>query len=58
MYAMYTYMLCILLSSRLTALLSHVILNEGLSPFIVHIINIHRSGVLTVLFGCCMGGAT
>ena len=26
--------------------------------FIEHIFNIHRSGVLTTLFGCCMAGAT
>ena len=36
----------------------HVILNEWLYPFIVHIINIHGSGVLIALFGCCMAGAT
>ena len=28
------------------------------SFFIVQIFNIHRSGVLTALFGCCMAGAT
>ena len=36
----------------------HVILNEWLYPFIVHIINIHGRGVLTALCGCCMAGAT
>ena len=35
----------------------HVILNEWLYPFIAHIINIHGSGVLVALFGCCMAGA-
>ena len=35
----------------------HVILNEWLYPFIVRIINIHGSGVLIALFGCCMAGA-
>ena len=35
---------CSPLSSRLTALLSYAILNE--------VLNIHRSGVLTVLFRC------
>ena len=35
-----------------------VILNEWLYPFIARIFNIHRSGVLTALFGCCMAGAT
>ena len=33
-----------------------VIMND-LYPFIVCIINIHGSGVLIVLFGCCMAGA-
>ena len=48
-----------LLSSRLTALMSHVILNEWLYPVIVRFsFNIHRSYVLTALFGCCMAGAT
>ena len=36
----------------------HVILNEWLYPFIVHIINIHRSSVLVALCGCWMAGAT
>ena len=36
----------------------YVILNEWLYPFIACIINIHGSGVLIVLFGCCMAGAT
>ena len=36
----------------------HVILNEWLYPFIARIINIHGSGVLIALFGCCMAGAT
>ena len=35
-----------------------VILNERLQPFIARIINIHRSGVLIALCGCCMAGAT
>ena len=47
-----------LLSSRLTAYMSHVILNEWLCPFIARIINIHGSGVLVALCGCCMAGAT
>ena len=38
--------------------MSHVILNELLYPFIARIINIHGSGVLIALFGCCMAGAT
>ena len=37
--------------------MSHVILNEWLYPFIARIINIHRSGVLIALFGCCVAGA-
>ena len=41
-----------------TAHMSHVILNEWLCPFLVRIINIHRSGVLVTLLGCCMAGAT
>ena len=32
----------------------HVILNEWLYTFIAGIINIHGSGVLVALFGCCM----
>ena len=36
----------------------HVITNEWLYPFIVHIINIHGSGVLVALCGCWMAGAT
>ena len=36
----------------------HVILNEWLYPFIARIINIHGSGVLIALCGCCMAGAT
>ena len=36
----------------------HVILNEWLYPFIACIINIHGSGGLIALFGCCMAGAT
>ena len=47
-----------LLSSRLTAHMSHVILNERLYPFIALIINIRGSGVLVALCGCCMAGAT
>ena len=35
-----------------------VILNEWLYPFIARIINIHGSGVLVALCGCCMAGAT
>ena len=38
--------------------LQRVILNERLYPFIACIINIHGSGVLVALFGCCMAGAT
>ena len=38
--------------------MSHVILNEWLYIFIVGITNIHRSGVLIALFGCCIAGAT
>ena len=38
--------------------MSHVILNEWLYPFIARIFNIHRSGVLIALFGCCMARAT
>ena len=38
--------------------MSHVILNEWLCPFIACIINIHGSGVLVALCGCCMAGAT
>ena len=37
--------------------MSNVILNEWLYPLIARIINIHRSGVLVALFGCCMAGA-
>ena len=33
-------------------------LNEWLYPFTAHIINIHGSGVLVALCGCCMAGAT
>ena len=33
-------------------------LNEWLYPFIARIINIHGSGVLVALCGCCMAGAT
>ena len=47
-----------LLLSRLDAHMSHVILNEWLYPFIARIINIHGSGVLVALCGCCMAGAT
>ena len=36
----------------------HVILNECLYPFIARIINIHGSGVLVALCGCCTAGAT
>ena len=36
----------------------HVILNEWLYLFIARIINIHGSGVLLTLFGCCMADAT
>ena len=36
----------------------YVILNEWLYPFIVRIINIHGSGVLVALFGCCKACAT
>ena len=38
--------------------MSHVILNEWQKLFIARIINIHGSGVLIALFGCCMAGAT
>ena len=40
-----------LLSSRLTALMSHGILNDLLYLFIARVFNIHRSAVLTALFG-------
>ena len=33
-------------------------LDEWLHPFIARIFNIHRSAVLTALFGCCVAGAT
>ena len=36
----------------------HVILNEWLYPFVARTINIHGSGVLVALFGCCTAGAT
>ena len=36
----------------------HVILNEWLDPFIARIINIHGSGILVALCGCCMAGTT
>ena len=42
--------------SRLTVLLSHVILNEWLA-FLESVLNIHWSGALTALFGCYMAGA-
>ena len=45
------------LSSRFTALMLHVILNEWLYLFTALSFHIHRSGVLTALFGCCMAGA-
>ena len=41
-----------LLSSRLTALMSHVIPNKCLYPFTARGFNSHRSGVPTALFGC------
>ena len=46
------------LSSRLTALLLHVILNECV--FLQHVLNIHQSGVFTALFLLLfsMAGAT
>ena len=51
--------------SRLPALSSHVILNGGLyllfiihSMFLMRLWICHWSGVLTVLFGCYMAGAT
>ena len=55
-----------LLSGRLTAHMLYMILNMRLYPifsvfilfFIARIINIHRSGVLITLFGCCMAGTT
>ena len=47
-----------LLSSRLTGHVSHVIVNEWLDPFMARTINIHGSGVLVALCGCCMAGAT
>ena len=43
--------------SRFIVLLLHVILNEWLLPFVARF-DIHWSGVLTVLFGCYMAGAT
>ena len=43
-----------MLSSRLTAPLSHMILNEWLQ----RVLNIHKSCVLTALFGRYMAGAT
>ena len=43
---------------RLTVLLSHVILNEGLYFFYSALLNIHPSGVLAALFGSYMTGAT
>ena len=46
-----------LLLSVLTVHMSYVILKEWLYHFIAHIINIHGSGVLVMLFGCCMAGA-
>ena len=42
---------------RLTALMSHVILNECLYPFIARIFYIHGSGTLTALPGCYMASA-
>ena len=36
----------------------HVILNEWLYPFIARIINIHGTGLLVAVCGCCMAGAT
>ena len=45
------------LSNRFTVLLLHVLLNECIL-FVRAIFNIHRSSVLTALFGCCMAGAT
>ena len=36
----------------------HAILNECLYAFKALIFNIHGSGVLIALFGCCMAGAT
>ena len=38
--------------------MSHLILNEWLCPFIARIINIHGSGVLVALCGCCTNGDT
>ena len=40
--------------------MSYGILNERLYPviLIVCIFNIHGSGVLIALFGCCIAGAT
>ena len=32
--------------------------SEWVCSFVARIFNIHRSGVLTALFGCCMAGAT
>ena len=50
---------CSLLSSRLTALMSYVILNEWLYRFIARLENkIHRSGVLTALFDSYIAGTT
>ena len=47
-----------LLSSRLAALMSHVILNEWQYLFYSPFFNIHLSGVLKALFGCSMADAT
>ena len=38
--------------------MSRAILNEWLYRFIARIFNIHRSGVVTALFGYCVAGAT
>ena len=46
-----------LLSSRLTAHISHVVVNEWLYLFIARIFNINGSGVLIALSACCMAGA-
>ena len=44
------------LLGRLTMFLLYMILNEWLS-FYSKLLNIHRSGVLTALFGCCLACA-
>ena len=47
-----------MLLSRPTVLWLYAILNERLELCTVWFLNIHQSGVLTVLFACFMAGAT